>query len=83
MSTIAVRLLRHKKNADWFYSNLDRLRADSRFANKYVAVENEKVVAADANLHQVSNAIKQLMQQDASANPLVDYVSDKPCNMLL
>jgi len=83
MSTMAVRLLRHQKNADWFYSNLDRLRVDFRFVNKYVAVDAERIVIADANLHQISNAVKRLMKEDASANPLVEYVSDKPCNMLL
>ncbi|MBS3090234.1 hypothetical protein J4433_00510 [Candidatus Pacearchaeota archaeon] len=69
-----------EKDSGWFHNNIDKLQ-ENNFSGKFVAVHNEKPIAADKNIDVV---IK--MVEKAGKNPscvFIEFVYPKGFTLLL
>ncbi|MCK4393898.1 hypothetical protein KAX17_13425 [Candidatus Bipolaricaulota bacterium] len=83
MMTRTERLLRYSDNAQWFFEHLDELRADARFRGKFVAIDRSEVIATHESIETLEALLDAMRARDRAKAAMVDYVSEKPCAMLL
>jgi len=72
-------LLEFEQNDRWLHENIDRLR--DKFANKFVAVKNKKVIVYSA---EIDDLIKKLEKKKEKPNEvLIEFINTKDFKLLL
>lgn len=79
--TVAEILNSYRKNRGWVDKNLDRL--SSQYAEGYIGVVNQSVIAAGHTIEDLHQACSQLPSPPSKDELTVAYISREPRGMLL
>jgi len=79
--TVADILNTYRQNRKWVDRNLNNLTAD--YANQYVAVLNQSVIAAAGTIENLHQACSKLSPPPARDEMTVAFISKEPRGMLL
>lgn len=75
------RLQKYTENVRWYFENISMLQANPSYAGRFVAVCNGKIVAVDEDVERLEDKL-QAMPGCADV-AMVEFLSEKPCSMLL
>lgn len=67
-----------EKNQRWFMEKFEALK---EYKGKFVAVWNQEIIEADADLESLSEKVKE--KTGNAKGVYIEYVSDKPVEMIL
>ena len=80
MATAEIQLInRIEKDLDWFSSHLAGLQ--EKYANRFVAVKEGKIIAAEESMEKIINALER--KKENPATTFVEFVHEKGISIII